>query len=175
MSNRVIALIIGVSVIAIAGMIYLTTQITPEDYPAYQTAVEFVNAAGVDDDARAYALLSPAMQAYVDDNCPDASVAACIAAYIPPEWGQLVRDGAAVYRRSQRDGEAYDVQIVATYEEGQGFAGVCIYNRVEEIAPDDWRVAGWSGFVSCDARNAGLDGLRQADAPNRVMSDDVSN
>lgn len=170
MNNRVLILIGIATVAVVVGMIYLTTQITPENTnPAYQAAVNFMNAAGTGDETTAYDLLSPEMQEYVDVNCPDGSVSACIAAYTPDAWGELVRDGAAVFRRAQRDGDAWDVQIVATYEEGQGFAGVCIYHRVEQV-DDAWRVAGWSGFITCDARNSGLDGLRQPDAPNRVMA-----
>jgi hypothetical protein len=60
------------------------------------------------------------------------------------------------------------VQLLASYQEGEGFAGVCIYLRMEESAPDDWRVAGWAGFISCDAPNSGINGLRQPSAPNRA-------
>jgi hypothetical protein len=175
MSNRIIALIIGVTVLAIGGLLALTLVLTPENTkPAYRTATNFMNAAGTYDDATAFALLTPAMQDYVESNCPQGQVSACVAEYIPDEWGELVRDGAAVFRRAKRDtDDAYDVQIVATYEEGQGFAGVCIYHRVENITPGeetaDWRVAGWSGFVSCDDPDSGIDGLRAEDAPNRVM------
>lgn len=169
MSNRTLILIVAGAVVAIVGMIGLTLVFTPENSkPAYDAAVRFINAAGTYDDDTAYALLSPAMQAYVDAECPDGSVSACIAAYIPDEWGDLVKDGAAVFRRAKRDGDAWDVQIVATYEEGQGFAGVCILHRMEEISPDDWRVTAWSGFVSCDEPDSGIDGLRRDDAPNRV-------
>lgn len=169
MSNKLIALIIGVSILSIGGLIALTVVLTPENTkPAFNTAVDFVNAAGTYNEDVAFALLSPAMQDYVRDNCPDGEVSACIAAYTPPEWGELLKDGAAVYRRSIRDGEAWDVQILATYEEDEGFAGVCIYHRVEEIAPDDWRITAWSGFISCDDPDSGLRELRQPDAPNYV-------
>ncbi|TVR21584.1 MAG: hypothetical protein EA396_07615 [Anaerolineaceae bacterium] len=168
MNNKVLIAIGVVSLVVIAGLIGLTMVLTPENKGAYNAAVRFINSAGTFDDEAAYALLTPEMQAYVDATCDDGRVSACIADYIPPEWGNLVRDGGAVFRRAIRDGDAFDVQLVATYERDQGFAGVCIYHRVVEIAPDDWRVAAWSGFVSCDEPNSGLNGLRQADAPNRV-------
>ncbi|MFW5772078.1 MAG: hypothetical protein ACOCZH_02055 [Phototrophicaceae bacterium] len=169
MSNRTLYFIFGGTVVAIIGLIALTLVLTPERAkPAYAAAVDFMNAAGTGNDATAYALLTPTMQDYVDANCPEGSVSACIAAYTPDEWGALIRDGAAVFRRARRDGDAFDVQLVATYEEGQGFAGVCIYHRMEEMEPGAWRVAGWSGFVSCDEPGSGLDGLSAPDAPNRV-------
>ncbi len=168
MNNKILILIGVVTVAAIGGLIALTLVLTPENERGYNAAVRFMNAAGTFDDDTAYALLSPQMQTYVDSTC-DGSPSACIAAYIPAEWGNLIRDGAAVFRRAKRDGDAYDVQLVATYEFGQGFAGVCIYHRMEEIAPEDWRVAGWSGFVSCDEPNSGIDGLSAASAPNRVL------
>jgi hypothetical protein len=146
--------------------------ITENLHPAYETAVEFTNAAGKGDDTTAFALLSSAMQNYVTEHCPDGSVSACVAGYTPEDWGDLT---TAVYRRSISDGSAWDILLLAGYEEGEGFAGVCIYNRVEEVLPDVWRVAAWSGFVSCDDTNAGLSGLRRADAPNRIplTGDDI--
>lgn len=170
MSNRILYLIIGATALAVVGMIGLTLVLTPENSKAaYDAAVRFINAAGTGDEDAAYALLSTEMQAYVDAECDGGSVVACLDAYTPEEWGDLVKEGAAVYRRAQRDGDAFDVQIVATYEEGQGFAGVCIYHRMEEAGEGDWRVAGWSGFVSCDDPDSGLQGLRSDNAPNRVM------
>lgn len=170
MKRSHIIILVVVTVLAIVGMIALTLVLTPEKTsPAFDVAVRFTNAAGLGDDAIARALLTPEMQAYVDENCPDGSVSECILAYTPPEWGTLVRDGSAVYRRSIQDGtNAWDVLLVATYQEGQGFAGVCIYNRVEKIAEGDWRVAGWSGFIACEESDAGLQSLRRVDAPNAV-------
>lgn len=167
MNNKVLILIGGVVVVVIAILIFLTTILVPQSEPYYNVAIQFTNAAGIGDDEVAYRLLSPAMQAYVDDNCPD-GVSACIADYTPAEWGQLIRDGGAVYRRSKQDGDAYDIQLVATYQYDKGFAGVCIYNRTEEINPDDWRVTAWAGFVPCDHPEASIDGLRAETAPNRV-------
>ena len=158
-----------VTLVAIVGIIGLTLVLTPENTnPAYDVAVRFMNAAGLGDDETAFPLLSPEMQTYVVENCPDASVSGCVLAYTPDEWGTLIRDGSAVYRRSIQDGDAWDVLLVATYQEGDGFAGVCIYHRMEDISDGDWRVAGWAGFVSCDESNAGLQSLRRDDAPNSV-------
>lgn len=170
MKSRLPILIVGSALILIAGIVILSLALTPEKLdPAFDVAVRFMNAAGRGDDAAAYPLLSAEMQAWVDDNCPDGSVSACILAYTPLEWGTLLHDRAAVYRRSIPDGpSAWDVQLIATYEEDEGFAGVCIYHRMEEVAPDDWRVVAWAGFISCDEANAGLSGLRQPDAPNRA-------
>jgi hypothetical protein len=168
MNNKLLMLLGAVTVFAIGGLIALTLVFTPENERPYDAAVRFINAAGTFNDDVAYALLTPQMQAYVDFTC-EGLPSACIQAYIPEEWGTLIRDGAAVFRRAKRDGAAYDVQIVATYQYGQGFSGVCIYHRMEELTPDDWRVAGWSGFVECDNPLAGIEGLSSDEAPNRVM------
>jgi hypothetical protein len=168
MKPRVFVLIGVVTVIVVIAVIVLTLIFIPEENPAFAAAVRFANAAGLGQDDVAFDLLSEEMQTYVTDNCPDGSVSACIAAYTPVDWGRLQREGAAVYRRSIPDGSAWDVQLVATYERGQGFAGVCIYHRMEQAASGDWRVAAWSGYVSCDDPNSGIQGLRRDDAPNRV-------
>lgn len=163
-------IILGVvTLIVVGSLIGLTLVFTAENTePAFDAAVRFMNAAGTGNEETAFALLAPEMQDYVRDNCPDGSVSVCVDDYTPAEWGALVRDGAAVFRRAIPDGEAWDVLLVATYEEGQGFAGVCIYHRMEEIAEGDWRVAGWSGFISCDAPDSGIQGLRRDTAPNRA-------
>lgn len=167
MNTRTVTIIIGATVAAVVGIILLTVLLVPENtHPAYAAATRFMNAAGEGDEAAAFPLLSDAMQTYVRENCPEGRVSACVQGYIPPEWGGLIR---AVYRRSIPEGnQAWDVQLVATYEEGQGFAGVCIYHRMEEVAPDDWRVAAWSGFISCDDPDSGLNALRRPDATNRA-------
>ena len=154
-----------VTILVIAAITIVSLVITENLHPAYETATDFVNAAGQGDDTTAFALLSSAMQNYVSEHCPDGSVSACVAGYTPEDWGDFT---TAVYRRSIPDGPAWDVLLLASYQEGEGFAGVCIYNRVEEVLPDVWRVAAWSGFVSCDDSNAGLSGLRREDAPNRA-------
>lgn len=170
MKSKLPILIVGGTLVVITAIVILSLALTPEKLdPAFDVAVRFMNAAGRGDDAAAYPLLTDEMQAWVDDNCPDGGVSACVLNYTPPEWGRLLHDSAAVYRRSIPDGaSAWDVQLIAVYEEGEGFAGVCIYHRMEEVAPDDWRVAAWAGFISCDEANSGLSGLRQPDAPNRA-------
>ncbi len=167
--NRTALIIVGIVTLLVAGgIIALTTIFVPENKAAFDVAVRFMNLAGTGQDDEAMMYLSDELQAYVRENCPDGSVSACIYAYTPAEWGRLLRDGAAVYRRSVRDGDAWDVQLIATYEQDKGFAGVCIYHRVEEIAPDDWRVTAWSGFIACDDANSGLPNLRSKNAVNRA-------
>jgi hypothetical protein len=167
MNNKVLFLAGGLMIAVVGILVFLTTVLVPQNEPYYNVAIRFVNAAGTFNEQEAYSLLSPDLQTYVDENCPE-GVSACIADYTPDEWGQLIRDGGAVYRRSKKDGDAYDIQLVATYQYDKGFAGVCIYNRTEEIAPDDWRVTAWAGFIPCDEAVASIDGLRAQDAPNRV-------
>lgn len=157
----------------IVGLVALSAVLTPDNLnPAFAVAVDFVNRAGTGDDG-ALELLGPQLAEYVAQACPSGSVSACVQGYTPPEWGALV---ASVFRRSIPDPSAavgaWDILQVATYERDQGFAGVCIYTRAEQIAPREgdpyagWRVTRWSGFVSCDLPDAGLQGLSQPAAPN---------
>lgn len=156
----------SVTIITVGIIILATALLSPENtHPAYDVAVRFVNAAATGDDQTAVPLLSDAMQDYVAENCPEGRVSACLQAYTPPEWGALL---TAEFRRSRPDANAWDILLVALYEEGEGFSGVCIYNRVEEALPGRWRVSAWSGFISCAESNAGLSGLRREDAPNRA-------
>jgi hypothetical protein len=159
-------LLIGlVGIIALALVIVLTAALTPENTnPAFATAVTFVNAAVNGDDAAAMPLLTTDMQVWVGANCPDASVSACVQAYTPPEWGGLLK---AVFRRATPDGDAWDVDIIATYAEGTGFSGVCIYTRVEPDAAGNYLVAGWAGFVHC-GDPASRTMASNPDAPNRA-------
>lgn len=158
-------LIIGGVTLALVIVVVLTATLTPEIHPAYATAVRFVNAASGGDDDTAQTLLSAELQAYVAANCPDESVSACVDAYAADEWGPFLN---AVFRRAQPDGRAFDVMLLATYAEGEGFSGICIYNRVEPLDddPSEWRVTAWSGWVECDLPNAGLSDLKEPDAPN---------
>lgn len=158
---------LGILVLLMVGLILLTTQLTPEQTnPAYAAAVTFMEAAGRGDDAAASALLGGDLPAYVAANCPDGSVSACIQGYTPPEWGDLVH---AEYRRADTSGQ--HIQLFATYEEGVGFSGVCIYMHVlpANDAGTDYRVVAWSGFIHCGQPNAGLDSLRSdPSVPNRA-------
>lgn len=166
MSRRSLIFIAGAGVVSVIVTIALTLMFTPDkSHPAYAAAVAFMNTAGSGDDAAASALLADDLRQWVMENCPGGSVSACIDGYIPDEWGNLI---SAVFRRALMDRGAWDVQLVATYEHGQGFSGVCIYHRMEEVAPGDWRVAAWSGFISCDAAGGRIQGLRRDDAPNRA-------
>lgn len=152
----------------IVGLVALTAVFTPSNsHPAYDVAAEFMNAAGQGDEATAFALLNSNLQTYARENCLNGEVSACIRGYTPPEWGSLL---SAEFRRSLFDSDtAVDVLLFATYEEEKGFSGVCIYHRVEQDSEGHWKVAGWSGFISCGESGAGLQNLRSAaDAPNRV-------
>lgn len=167
MSNNRMVLIVAGGLLALVLVVVLTALLVPQQNPAYTAAIEFVNAAAQGDDAAAESYLSDELLAYVDANCPDDSVAACVQGYTPPEWGDML---SAVFRRSQPDGpDAWDILLIATYEEDQGFSGVCIYNRAERVQGEDWEITRWSGFVSCDLPNAGLRSLAdEPDAPNRA-------
>lgn len=175
MRTRIILIGTGLSLMVAAAVLIALTSVVGLD-PAFAAAVDFAEeagkAAGASADARVMPMLSDALHAYVENNCPNGGVAACVEAYTPPEWGDML---SAVFRRAEPDGaNAWDVLVIATYEAGQGFSGVCIYARVERLASPDgdaydgWRVARWSGFISCDEPHAGLSALAGDDAPNRA-------
>lgn len=153
---------------ALGLVVLITALLIPEQTNrAFATAVNFVNAAGNGEDDAALALTGEVLGRYVANQCPQGSIAACIDAYIPDEWGDFLN---AIFRRAQPDGpNAWDVQVLATYAEDQGFSGVCIYTRVErdpQATEETWAVTRWSGWVSCDLPEAGLSTLRSRSAPN---------
>lgn len=165
---------IAVFIAAFIGLVVLlTAALVPQQLnPAYQVALDFVHQAARAEDEQASALLSAELRAYVADNCRKGLVSACIDDYLPDEWGGFL---SAVFRRAQPDGpHAWDVQIIATYAQGQGFSGVCIYARAEKdpsssgAQASDWRVTRWSGWTSCDDPNTRLGRLIGPDAPNRA-------
>jgi hypothetical protein len=168
MMTRLKPLYVVLALIALVLIVAVTALLVPsETNPAFATAVNFVNASGKGDDALAIQALAPVLQDYVMNNCPDDSVSACIDAYTPAEWGKFL---SAVFRRAQPDGaQAWDIQLVATYELGQGFSGVCMYNRVEQLADNTWQITRWSGWMSCDEANSGLTNLiSDPTVPNRA-------
>lgn len=156
-------LLIGAVIIVI---ILLTAAFTPENTnPAFATAVDFVQAAGTGDDEAAFALLDPTLQGYVQANCPNGRIATCIQSYMPTEWGAF---RSVVFRRATPNGaSAWDVDLIATYAEGKGFSGVCIYSRVEQSDSGAWWVTAWAGFVHC-GDSASRNMATNPDAPNRV-------
>lgn len=165
-SSVLLAVGLLILVIAIVAILLLTESFTPENTdPAYAAAVNFVKAAGTGDDTTALSLLSPELQAYVQEQCPEGSISACVREYTPAEWGAFLN---VVFRRAAPDGpSARNVELIATYEEDKGFSGVCIYNRVEQDAAGAWRVTEWAGFVHC-GEDAARDMATNPDTPNRV-------
>lgn len=161
-------LFLGIAItlaLLIVGLIALTAALTPANTePAFAAAIEFTNAAASGDDDTAYALLDATMQTYVQENCPDGRVSACVQAYTPAEWGGII---SAVFRRAIPDAGSWDVDLIATYEEDTGFTGVCIYNRVEQDADGVWRVAGWAGFIHC-GEPASRNMATNPDTPHRA-------
>lgn len=172
MNRRTLLIGALITAAALITIILLTAALTPQQTnPAYAAAVAFAEAVGENDDEVAHRLLGDALRAYVEANCPQASVSECVEAYIPDEWGEFL---SVVFRRAAPDASrivngtptAYDVDLIATYAEDKGFSGVCIYVRMEETDAG-WRVARYAGFVSCgdaDSRNMATN----PDAPNRA-------
>lgn len=167
MPRKTLVSILGLIVLLlIVALLLLTATFTPENTnPAFATAVEFVDAAGTGNDKAAFALLGPALQGWVTAHCPDGRISACIQPYTPPEWGAF---RSVVFRRATPDGpHTWDVDLIATYEAGKGFSGVCIYTRVEQAADGAWQVVGWAGFISC-GDGASRNMATNPDTPNRV-------
>lgn len=158
--------IAGIIVVSVILVIVITLALTPNNtHPAFAAATAFMNAAGSGDDATAETYLSPELVAYVAANCPDASVSACVASYTPSEWGSLIK---AVFRRAIPDGTAaWDVDLIATYEFGTGFSGVCAYYRVEQDAAGVWKIVQWAGFIHC-GEDASRNMATNPDTPNRA-------
>lgn len=156
MKNRLTYLMAAVGALAI--VVVVTALLVPDNVPAYESAVAFANAAGRGDDSTAMSLLSEELQAWVRANCRDGSVSACVDDYTPPDWGGML---STVFRRAQPvpGVDGFDVQLVATYEDNQGFSGVCIYTQVLRQPDGSWRVTRWAGWFSCDEPNSGLSAL----------------
>lgn len=172
MNRRTLLITAVVTAAALITIIVLTAALTPQQTnPAYAAALAFAEAAGEGDDATAHALLGDDLRAYVESDCPQASVSACVDSYIPDAWGDFL---SVVFRRAAPDASrivngspsAYDIDLIATYAEDRGFSGVCIYVRMEDTA-DGWRVMRYAGFVSCgDAESRNM--ASNPDAPNRA-------
>lgn len=166
MAKNKLILGVGLLIVAVVILIVATAFLVPEgSHPAYAAAVNFVNAAATGDDDTAIPYMSTTLRDTVAETCPDGVPSTCIESYADDSWGGFM---SAVFRRAIPDGSnAWDVQLIATYEDGQGFSGICIYNRMEQI-DGTWQVMRWAGFVSCDLATAGLQELADESAPNRL-------
>lgn len=163
MAKNKLILGVGILIVAVIGLIIASLSLGL--HPAHTAAVNFVNAAATGDDDSALPYMSQSLRDAVTETCPDSIPSTCIESYADDTWGNFM---SAVFRRAIPDGNnAWDVQLIATYEDGQGFSGVCIYNRVEQI-DSTWQVTRWSGFISCDLPTAGLKSLADVSAPNHL-------
>lgn len=160
--------------VAAIGIIAASLLFIPQETnPAYATALRFAENAAKGDEAVAFALLGKEAQDAVLANCPDGSLAACVDAYTPPDWGAMQ---SVVFRRAAPDPasadgagafRAYDIDLIATYAENLGFSGVCIYTRVEQNEAGEWRVQSYAGFISC-GEPASRQMATNPDTPNRL-------
>jgi hypothetical protein len=163
-----VGILLSVVIIVLIGLALL---LVPESTPAFDTAVDFMNSAGKGDDELASSRLSTELLDFVAENCSQGSLSACINEYTPPEWGGLIQ---AVFRRAiPTDEQGWDVLVVSTYEDAQGFSGVCSYFRVAPVEQagdaDVWQITRWAGFISCDEPEASLTALRDnPNAPNHA-------
>jgi len=74
---------------------------------------------------------------------------------------------SAIFRRAAPVGSAWDVEVIANYQQGAGASGVCSLIHVAPDAAGSWQVAGWAGFVHCGdpgSRNMATN----PDTPNRA-------
>jgi hypothetical protein len=164
MPRRRIFWIAGLVILSVIAIVIITLALTPQENPAFAAATTFMNAAGRGDDATAGNLLSAEMQNYVQANCPNSSVSACIMGYIPAEWGAL---HSAVFRRAAPDGPNWNVELIATYEHDKGASGVCSQYQMQQDESGQWRVYGWAGFLWCgDPRSPNM--ATNPDTPNRA-------
>lgn len=160
--NRLVWFVLGI--VVVGGIILISPAIAPQENPAFAAATTFMNAAENGDEATAFDLLSPELQQYAQTNCPDGRVINCIQSYSPAEWGKLI---SAVFRRSAPDGANWDVDLIATYEQGTGVSGVCSTFRVEQDSGGQWRIYRWAGFIWCgDPASRNMAG--NPEAPNRA-------
>ncbi|HVU14530.1 MAG TPA: hypothetical protein VHD90_24805 [Phototrophicaceae bacterium] len=146
MRVRTVITILGVLVIVLALAAVVASFLRPQAAnPAYTTAVDFVQAAGKGNDAKAVSLLDKNMLNYVVAHCPNQNVSECIKAYTPADWGSLV---SAIFRRAAPNGSNWDVEVIANYQQGEGASGVCSLIHVANES-GSWLVSGWSGFIHC--------------------------
>ena len=164
--NRRLLLILGaIFILIIAAIIVVTAQFTPDEtMPAFAAAVAFVDAAASGDDETAEQYLGPGLRAYVENNCPNGSVSACIDAYIPDEWGAF-RD--MTFRRAAPNGDRWHVDLIGYWERDQGFSGVCVYADMALETDGQWRVQRWAGFAWCGDPNT-RSMATNVDAPNQA-------
>ncbi|MFN8527952.1 MAG: hypothetical protein U0670_05015 [Anaerolineae bacterium] len=166
-SRRTLLIIIAAVVlliVVIAGIVIASTRFTPSNEPQYQAAVDFVRAVGLNDNRTALSLLTPGMRLWVSELCSYGQIASCLRAFVPPDWGQFV---SVVFRQATPYYTSWDVDMIATYERGDGASGVCIYARIEQMPEGDWRVSRWAGWISCADPRA-QDMANNPDTPNRA-------
>lgn len=164
MNRRILTILLLLFGILILVIIAATAVLTPGDTnPAFQTAVGFAEAAATGDEAGARASTGPSVLDYAAANCPSGQISACVASYIPPEWGAFK---SVVFRRAAPDGSDWDVELIATYSEGVGFSGVCIYTRLSPVE-SGWQVTRYAGWVPCSDPSS-RDIQSNPDAPHHV-------
>jgi hypothetical protein len=156
--------------VAVIGVILVLTATTnPETFAPYAAPLNLIRAAGAGDDQTALSYTSDSLRTWINTNCP-MGISACVGGYVPPEWGAF---RSVVFRRAEPvAADAYDVEVIATYERDLGFSGVCIYTRVVQAA-NEWKVDGWAGWISC-GDNVARDLAQNYDAPNRVLPTEVT-
>ncbi len=161
----IILVVVVLIVVVIGGFTLAGRLLDPRNTPQYAVALEFIEAVHRGDDAAAIQRITPELQTWVATNCPGGSISICLLGfYIPDDWGNLL---SVVFRRSEPVGSAWNVDMIATYEHGLGFSGVCIYTLTSQQPDGRWLVSSWAGFISCgDARSRDM--ASNPDTPNRA-------
>ena len=160
------SLSIGLAVLGMIAVLVLVVvaTTTPQTNPAFEVAANFANAAGHGEDAAALPLLSGDLAQAVASTCKDGKPSSCVQGYAPPEWGALQH---AVFRRAVPDGAAWDIEVIATYEQDKGASGVCSYFHVSQSNDSQWKIDRWAGFIWCgDPRSRDM--ATNPNTPNRM-------
>lgn len=165
MTKTKLAVIALAFLVVVGAIIVATALYTPDQTnPAYAASVSFVDAAASGNDEQAMTFLSDDLSAYVNQNCADGKISACIDAYIPDEWGAFQ---SVVFRRATPDGVNWNVDLIGTWEHDRGFSGVCIYVHLTRETESEWRIDRWAGFAWC-GDPATRDMAANPEAPNQA-------
>jgi hypothetical protein len=163
-NKRTLSIVIGV-VVALAVTVAVTLALVPtETNPAFATAIAFVNAAGLGDEAAAAPHMGAPLAAYAAAECPGGAISACIAALVPADWGAFRQ---FVFRRAEPFREGWAVDLIGYYETGVGNSGVCTSTYVVQGGDGVWRVEAMAGWIHC-ADPESRDMHENPAAPNRM-------
>ncbi len=144
------------------------TPLTPTPVPtlnaaSIESAVDFIEAVGAQDNLGAQRLMDPYFRIWIADNCTQGAIATCLNFLLPDEWGALV---SAVFQRATLINDEWFIEMITQFEQGINVGGICMYVRMTNFE-GTWLVAGWGGWLRCNdplAQNM----TTNPDVPNRA-------